>query len=99
MENLPANVLILCWRRYLQENQLPLSLIYNNSTNKVIERSQTHLLRPIFINGVEVGFAYAILCSNLNLYDNQFELDTFSFYLKLIYFVVNFFKLSNQLYK
>ncbi|VDK75283.1 unnamed protein product [Litomosoides sigmodontis] len=43
----------------LQNDQLPLSLIYNSSTNKVVERSQTHLLRPIFINGVEVGFAYA----------------------------------------
>uniref|UniRef100_A0A915PQH6 RNase NYN domain-containing protein n=1 Tax=Setaria digitata TaxID=48799 RepID=A0A915PQH6_9BILA len=39
--------------------RLPLSVICANSTDKIIERNQNRLLRPVFINGVEVGFAYS----------------------------------------
>ncbi|CAG9539714.1 unnamed protein product [Cercopithifilaria johnstoni] len=45
--------------RTLKIDRVSLSVICNNATDKIIERSQNRLLRPIFINGVEVGFAYA----------------------------------------
>ncbi|VDN05645.1 unnamed protein product [Thelazia callipaeda] len=37
----------------------PLSVICDRSADGVKERNPDYLLRPIFINGVEVGFAYA----------------------------------------
>ncbi|KAL3982299.1 Zc3h12a-like Ribonuclease NYN domain family protein [Acanthocheilonema viteae] len=45
--------------RLLKIDRVPLSVICNNATDNIKERSQNRLLRPIFINGVEVGFAYA----------------------------------------
>ncbi|KAK6110613.1 Zc3h12a-like Ribonuclease NYN domain family protein [Brugia pahangi] len=39
--------------------RVPLSVIFTNGSDKITERSQNRLLRPIFINGVEVGFAYS----------------------------------------
>ncbi|EFO26703.2 hypothetical protein LOAG_01779 [Loa loa] len=39
--------------------RVPLSVICTSASDKITERSQNRLLRPIFINGVEVGFAYS----------------------------------------
>ncbi|KAM3726082.1 putative ribonuclease ZC3H12D [Dirofilaria immitis] len=39
--------------------QVPLSLICSSTSEKITERNQNRLLRPVFINGVEVGFAYS----------------------------------------
>uniref|UniRef100_A0A1I8EZV0 RNase_Zc3h12a domain-containing protein n=1 Tax=Wuchereria bancrofti TaxID=6293 RepID=A0A1I8EZV0_WUCBA len=39
--------------------RVPLSVIFTNGSDNITERSQNRLLRPIFINGVEVGFAYS----------------------------------------
>ncbi|VDM13211.1 unnamed protein product [Wuchereria bancrofti] len=43
----------------LQIERVPLSVIFTNGSDNITERSQNRLLRPIFINGVEVGFAYS----------------------------------------
>lgn len=73
-------------KKFFQIDRVPLSVICSSASDKITERLPNRLLRPIFINGVEVGFAYATICSNLNLHDNQSETDIFLFHSKLTLF-------------
>ncbi|VDP12472.1 unnamed protein product [Onchocerca flexuosa] len=42
-----------------QVERVPLSVICADESDKITERNRNHLLRPIFINGVEAGFAHS----------------------------------------